>query len=192
MVNKNQQDTLAFTSIAEATRYFTNQQNALKLEEIINSNNLNLSDFRLDAHKRLDKLEQLLAQYKHYYAQVITGSSKEMLSIISELDKVSFQTALDSSATTLNQKIFEQGLFFKARESWIYNTRTMLNILENNQQHFTYDGDTFECDNDELLTQFNTCVAAMDKAADFEAEFLKNKRNSVLNGLKKVWALIKA
>ncbi|WP_153915926.1 hypothetical protein [Shewanella sp. TC10] len=192
MINKNQQERMTFSSIPEATSYFTNQQNALKLEELLNPDKLNLSEFRHEAHIRLDKLEQLLAQYKHFYAQIITGTSKEMLDITSELDKVSFQTVLNSSTTTLNQKMFQQALFFKARESWINNTRIMLNILENNKQHITYDGETFAFNNDELLIQFDICIAAMDEAADFEAEFLKSKRVSMLNGLRKIWGIIKS
>lgn len=183
--------TRSFRSAEQAQRYFAKQQHALQLHEILDPNNLVLKSFRVDTFRRLDALESLLAEHKQFYSSSVVSFNKDLLNVMSETGELDFQHFLESNASQVETKVHEQAKFFHARQVWIDSARTLIQILDDHEDLYVFDGDTFQFEDDELLERFQDCIDRMDESAKFEKEFVQSRKASVISGLNRLWGAFK-
>lgn len=176
---------------AQAQKYFIARQNELRLEEFLIPENLNSKEFRKDALERLDKLDDLLLEYKAFYSNYMVAVNKQSVGVVGEFSREGSDKAIESYASILENKLHEQSSFFMARKSWIDNMRALIRILDDNREVVYYDGDTFIFKDDDCFEEFNRCIKAIDEAADFEKVFLEYKKHGIMRSLARFRAFFK-
>ena len=181
----------SFRTAGAAQRYFSRKQNSLKLDEFLLPEKLSSKDFRSDGFARLDELEKLLKEHRQFYANFVVSNAKGVFEILAEEDESAIKNAIEASASKMEKKMYEQALFFNARQKWIKSTRMLLTILEEGDDVVFFDGEIFQFCDDPVFEKFEECLRSMDEAAEIERLHIESKRFSFAAGCRNLFGFIK-